>query len=61
MAFVEMAHEQVLTQIPRAREGPAGWVASKTLSEVLAFFEIVVRVRLEATVVTELQKRASLG
>ena len=57
MAFIGLTREQALATIPPEPRAPDGWVPSKTLADVESFFEIVVRTRLEATVVAQLQKR----
>jgi hypothetical protein len=46
-----------LARVPEERQAPKGWTATMTLADVASFFEIVVRTRLEATVVAQFQKR----
>jgi hypothetical protein len=55
--FVGLTREQALAQIPPEPRAPDGWVPTKTLADIWAFFEIAVRARLEAMVVAQLQKR----
>ena len=57
LAFVALTREQALATIPLERPAAEGWTPTRTLTDVAAFFEIVVRTRLEATVVAQLQKR----